>query len=307
MIVINEALARKYFPGKIRSERRLGTGRSSRNRLREIVGVIADVREGGLDDDVWPAEYESMYSSPGTFFSVVVRTAQDEKAMLPSMVKTLHEIDPQPGRLWRDHHDGPDREHTGSAIASVRLVAGGRFCGDCAGTGSRGALWGGCVLCEPADTRDRCAHGTGRAAQGGVWDGDAPGGMADGNRRRDRAGVRRGSVGADAETAFWRCGVGPTDTRMCSDRAGCGFTGCEFPAGAQSSISESDRCATGGVKQERGTRAETWGTQAYEVIRISKQAKEAGVVDLGAGEDEVEVGGADGLVDELRRGPGGSR
>jgi ABC-type antimicrobial peptide transport system permease subunit len=65
--------------------------------MREIVGVIADVRESGLSDDVWPAEYESMYSSPGTFFSVVARTAQDEKAMLPSMVKTLHEIDPQLG------------------------------------------------------------------------------------------------------------------------------------------------------------------------------------------------------------------
>jgi predicted permease len=96
-IVINEAFARKYFPGEDPIGKKIGNGALEPKSMREIVGVIADVRESGLSDDVWPAEYESMYSSPGTFFSVVARTAQDEKAMLPSMVKTLHEIDPQLG------------------------------------------------------------------------------------------------------------------------------------------------------------------------------------------------------------------
>ena len=96
-IVINEAFARKYFPGEDPIGKKIGNGALEPKSMREIVGVIADVRESGLSDDVWPAEYESMYSSPGTFFSVVARTAQDEKAMLPSMVKTLREIDPQLG------------------------------------------------------------------------------------------------------------------------------------------------------------------------------------------------------------------
>jgi macrolide transport system ATP-binding/permease protein len=65
--------------------------------MREIVGVVADVREGALDKDVWPAEYQAMYQSPDSYFAVAVRTAQDEKAALPVLVSTLHQVDPNLG------------------------------------------------------------------------------------------------------------------------------------------------------------------------------------------------------------------
>jgi len=61
--------------------------------------VIGNVREGGLDDDLWPAEYQAMYYEPDSFFSVVVRTAQDEKAALPMLKKVLHDIDPSVGTM----------------------------------------------------------------------------------------------------------------------------------------------------------------------------------------------------------------
>jgi predicted permease len=96
-ILINEALARKYFPGEDPIGQKIGNGALETKSMREIVGVIADVREGGLSDDVWPAEYRSIYSGPDTFFSVVVRTAKDEKAILPVLVKALHEINPKLG------------------------------------------------------------------------------------------------------------------------------------------------------------------------------------------------------------------
>jgi len=59
--------------------------------------VIGNVREGGLDDEMWPVEYQAMYQGPDSFFAVAVRTTQDEKAMLPVIVKVLHEIDPNLG------------------------------------------------------------------------------------------------------------------------------------------------------------------------------------------------------------------
>ncbi len=96
-IVINEALARKYFPGEDPIGQKIGNGDLDPKSMREVIGVIANVREGALDQDVWPAEYQSMYYGPDTFFSVVVRTSQDEKAILPLMVKTLHQIDPSLG------------------------------------------------------------------------------------------------------------------------------------------------------------------------------------------------------------------
>jgi predicted permease len=96
-IVINEAFAHKYFPGEDPIGQKIGNGALDPKSMREIVGVIADVRETGLDDEMWPSEYESMYYSPDNYFSVVVRAAKDESAMLPVLVKMLHQIDPKLG------------------------------------------------------------------------------------------------------------------------------------------------------------------------------------------------------------------
>jgi macrolide transport system ATP-binding/permease protein len=96
-ILINETLARKYFPGEDPIGKKIANGALDPKSMREIIGVIADVREGALDADVWPAEYQAMYQGPDTFFSVVLRTAQDEKTLLPLLVKTLHQIDPNLG------------------------------------------------------------------------------------------------------------------------------------------------------------------------------------------------------------------
>jgi predicted permease len=96
-IVINEAFARKYFPGEDPIGQKIGNGALDPKSMREIVGVIADVRETGLNDAMWPSEYQSMYSGPDNYFSVVVRTTRDEKAMLPVLVKALHQVDPKLG------------------------------------------------------------------------------------------------------------------------------------------------------------------------------------------------------------------
>ncbi len=95
--IINESLAKKYFPGEDALGKQIGDGGLSPHGMRTIVGVIADIREGALDDPAWPAEYFSIYHSPDTNFSVAVRTAGDERALLPAMVKTLRGIRPDPG------------------------------------------------------------------------------------------------------------------------------------------------------------------------------------------------------------------
>ncbi|HVU46906.1 MAG TPA: ABC transporter permease [Terracidiphilus sp.] len=95
--VINEALAKKYFPGEDPIGKMIGEGDLAPNSMRQVIGVIANVREGAADDNVWPAEYFSIYHETDRFFSVAVRTTQDEKAMLPSIVSALHQIDPNMG------------------------------------------------------------------------------------------------------------------------------------------------------------------------------------------------------------------
>ncbi len=97
VIIINETLARKYFPGEDPIGRKVGDLDLSPDSLREIVGVVADVREGGLDKDVWPSEYSPIYQATDNGFAVAVRSAQDEKALLPSVVSTLRSINPNLG------------------------------------------------------------------------------------------------------------------------------------------------------------------------------------------------------------------
>ena len=96
-IVINEALAQKYFPGEDPIGKKIANGNLDPKSLREIIGVVGNIREGGLDEDLWPAEYQAIYFSPGNFASIAVRTAGDEKAILPVLIKTLHSIDPNLG------------------------------------------------------------------------------------------------------------------------------------------------------------------------------------------------------------------
>ncbi len=93
VIVINEAFAKKYFPGEDPIGQKIGNGKLEPKSIREIIGIVADVREGALDTDIWPAEYLAIYQDPTPYFAVTVRTAQDEKAMLPSLVTTLRQVD----------------------------------------------------------------------------------------------------------------------------------------------------------------------------------------------------------------------
>ncbi|HEY3705722.1 MAG TPA: ABC transporter permease [Terracidiphilus sp.] len=97
VMLINEALASKYFPGEDAIGQMVGEGDLAADSLRTIVGVVADVREGSLDADIWPTEYRTLEQNPSSGFAVAVRTAQDEGAMLPAIVSTLRSIDPNLG------------------------------------------------------------------------------------------------------------------------------------------------------------------------------------------------------------------
>jgi macrolide transport system ATP-binding/permease protein len=93
VVIINEALARKYFPGEDPIGKRLGDIWLTPKSIAEIVGVVEDVRDGALDSEILPAVYHPFNQGPDSLFSVVVRTTQSEASLLPSMVAAIHEID----------------------------------------------------------------------------------------------------------------------------------------------------------------------------------------------------------------------
>jgi ABC-type antimicrobial peptide transport system permease subunit len=59
----------------------------------QIVGVVADVKEGALDAPGKPSLYVPFEQSPNKPIAVVVRTALDAETVLPSLAATLHQID----------------------------------------------------------------------------------------------------------------------------------------------------------------------------------------------------------------------
>lgn len=93
VMVINEAFARKYFPGEDPIGQKVGDGSLSPGSLREIIGVVGDVREGSQEAELWPAEYLSLEQNPSNGFAIVVRTAQNEKAFVQTLVNALHSVD----------------------------------------------------------------------------------------------------------------------------------------------------------------------------------------------------------------------
>jgi predicted permease len=95
--VINQTLARRYFPGEDPIGQRITDNEGGREATWEIVGVVNDVREGPLDVETWPAEYFPITQTLDSSFSLAVRTGQDAGALLPELVDALHGIDPNLG------------------------------------------------------------------------------------------------------------------------------------------------------------------------------------------------------------------
>jgi predicted permease len=97
VVVINEAFAKKYFPGEDPVGKKMGDTNLTQKSIREIVGVVANFKDAGLDQEQWPAEYLPFNQSTDTYFSLLVRTQQDEQTILPLLAETIHRINPDVG------------------------------------------------------------------------------------------------------------------------------------------------------------------------------------------------------------------
>jgi predicted permease len=95
--IINQTLARKYFPGEDPLGKSIADIKLSPKSMRQVVGVVADIREAALDNDPAPTEYFSMNYEPSPYFAMAVRMRGDDKAFLPELVKTLRAVNPALG------------------------------------------------------------------------------------------------------------------------------------------------------------------------------------------------------------------
>ncbi|HYL09494.1 MAG TPA: ABC transporter permease [Candidatus Acidoferrales bacterium] len=94
VVIINQALARRYFPGEDPLGKKIGDIDLSTVSIKEIIGIVEDIREGSLDSEIWPAVYFPENQVPDSYFSIIVRTSQDEQSIFPALTAAIRQIDP---------------------------------------------------------------------------------------------------------------------------------------------------------------------------------------------------------------------
>jgi putative ABC transport system permease protein len=96
-VVVNEALARKYYPGEEPVGKEIYLGAPD-NRLFErgtIVGVVSDTRDAGLGRDPVPTVYIPFAVMPQTsFFSYVIRTSGPPTGVAAAARGAIRALDP---------------------------------------------------------------------------------------------------------------------------------------------------------------------------------------------------------------------
>jgi len=97
VVVVNQALAARFFPDQDLVGRRVRVGDDpSESPWVTIVGVVSDARNRGLDRDPSPELWTS-YRQPGQWnnqMHLVVRTEGDPRSVLPSVRERLRALDP---------------------------------------------------------------------------------------------------------------------------------------------------------------------------------------------------------------------
>jgi putative ABC transport system permease protein len=92
--VINEAMARQYFPGEDPIGKRVTVNMGAEPAPTEIVGIVRDVRNQGLDLDPKPMVYWPHPELTYPFMTLVIRTGSDPLALASAVKREVQALDP---------------------------------------------------------------------------------------------------------------------------------------------------------------------------------------------------------------------
>jgi predicted permease len=93
VVIISEAMARRFFPGQNPVGQRLTPSFHLKQGAREIVGVVGDVKSSGLDAEMAATMYLPYRQSPRPWLSFVVRTASDPQGLVQPVTRAVYSVD----------------------------------------------------------------------------------------------------------------------------------------------------------------------------------------------------------------------
>ena len=81
VVLVNEAFVRRFWPNENPIGKRIGSGFQRVQAVREVVGVVADVRHEGLDQSAEPSVFAPHSQAPTGAINLTLRTAGDPGAL----------------------------------------------------------------------------------------------------------------------------------------------------------------------------------------------------------------------------------
>jgi putative ABC transport system permease protein len=95
VVVINEALARKFFPNEEPLGQRLIISMKNENVPTEIIGIVADVKHTQLDKPADPMSYWPIAELPYNAMTFVLRTRGEPQNVAAAARQVIQNLDPQ--------------------------------------------------------------------------------------------------------------------------------------------------------------------------------------------------------------------
>ncbi len=95
VVLINETMAHKYWPGADPIGKRVKLGPNAQGDWIAIAGVVGDVRNFGLDIDAKPEVYAPYQQSPQGRMRLVLRVNGDPLSLVPAVRAAVRSLDPE--------------------------------------------------------------------------------------------------------------------------------------------------------------------------------------------------------------------
>jgi putative ABC transport system permease protein len=93
VIIVNESMARRYWPGEDPVGRRVKLTGEHKDDWREVVGVVGDVKHFGPDTDAKPEVYRPYLQEPWPLIGLVVRTTVEPTSLAPAVRNQIYKVD----------------------------------------------------------------------------------------------------------------------------------------------------------------------------------------------------------------------
>jgi len=93
-VIVNKTLADQFMPGLDPLKQQIWFTYSDKEKPRQVIGVVRDIKEGPLDTPARPAIYTPMEANARLFFGLLVRTEQRPDALATEIERAIRRLDP---------------------------------------------------------------------------------------------------------------------------------------------------------------------------------------------------------------------